>query len=102
MTDRFTELERWEQLRSKAMDRGFVMNVDRHKIRMTPSMLKVIEGNRRAETHFLSLEEAESWLDGYDWMLEHVTSMGFDLKAAEKAAFDDWDQRRILKVLSSD
>jgi len=102
MTDKFRELERWEQLQHRAMDRGFVMNVDRHKIKMTPSLLKVLEGNRRAETHFLSMEEAESWLDGYDWMLEHATSMGFDLKSAEKTAYDDWDQRRILRVLSSD
>jgi hypothetical protein len=48
------------------------------------------------------LEEAESWLDGYDWMLAHATGMGFDLKAAEKDAYDQWDQHRILRTLSSD
>ena len=102
MTDRFTELERFDKLRNRAMDRGFVMNVDRHKIKMTPSLLKVLDSARRSEQHFLSLEEAESWLDGYDWMLEHATSMGFDLKAAEKDAYTQWDQQRILRVLSSD
>jgi hypothetical protein len=51
---------------------------------------------------FLSLEEAEHWLDGYDWMLEHATGMGFDLKAAEKNAYTQWDQQRILRVLSTD
>jgi hypothetical protein len=102
MTEKFRELERWEQLQHRAMDRGFVMNVDRHKIKMTPSLLKVLEGNRRAETHFLSMEEAESWLDGYDWMLEHATAMGFDLKSAEKTAYEQWDQRRILRTLSAD
>ena len=48
------------------------------------------------------MEEAESWLDGYDWMLEHATGMGFDLKASEKKAHEEWDQARILRVLSSD
>jgi hypothetical protein len=102
MTDRFTELERFDKLRNRAMDRGFIMNVDRHKLKMIPSLLKVLEGNRRAETHFLSIEEAESWLDGYDWMLAHATDMGFDLKAAEKTAYEEWDQRRIYNVLSKD
>ena len=102
MTDQFRELERWEQLQHRAMDRGFVMSVDRHKIKMTPSFLKVLEGDRRAETHFHSMEEAESWLDGYDWMLAHAASMGFDLKSAEKTAYDEWDQRRILRILSID
>jgi hypothetical protein len=102
MTERFIELERFDKLCNRAMDRGFVMNVDRHKLKMTPSLLKVLEGNRRAETHFLSIEEAESWLDGYDWMLAHATAMGFDIKTAEKQSYDDWDQRRIMRVLSSD
>ena len=102
MTEKFRELERWEQLQHRAMDRGFVMSVDRHKIKMTPSLLKVLDGNRRAETHFLSMEEAESWLDGYDWMLAHATAMGFDLKAAEKQSYDDWDQRRIYNALTKE
>ena len=79
-----------------------VMSVDRHKIKMTPSLLKVLDSAKRQETHFLSLEEAESWLDGYDWMLAHATGMGFDLKTAEKTAYEQWDQQRILRVLSSD
>ena len=102
MTDKFRELERWEQLQHRAMDRGFIMNVDRHKLWMTPSLLKVLDSAKRQETHFLSLEEAESWLDGYDWMLAHATGMGFDLKTAEKTAYEQWDQQRILRVLSSD
>jgi len=102
MTDKFRELERWEQLQHRAMDRGMVMSVDRHKIKMTPSVLKVLDSAKRQETHFLSLEEAESWFDGYDWMLAHATDMGFDLKAAEKNAYTQWDQQRILRVLSTD
>ena len=84
------------------MDRGFIMNVDRHKISMGPSVLKVLDTSKRREQTFLSVEEAQSWLDGYDWMLAHATSLGFDLKAAEKIAYEDWDRNRILRVLSSD
>ena len=102
MTDKFRELERWEQLQHRAMDRGFIMNVDRHKLTITPSALKVLDHSKRGSVSFLSLEEAESWLDGYDWMLAHASSMGFDLKSAEKAAYDQWDQQRILRVLSID
>ena len=102
MTDKLSELERWEKLRNRAMDRGFIMNVDRHKITMAPSVLKVLDHSKRGAVSFLSLEEVESWLDGYDWMLAHATGMGFDLKAAEKDAYDQWDQHRILRVLSSD
>ena len=102
MTDKFRELERFDKLRNRAMDRGFIMNVDRHKLWMNPSVLKVLDHSKRSAVSFLSLEEAESWLDGYDWMLAHASSMGFDLKAAEKAAYDQWDQQRILHVLSID
>jgi hypothetical protein len=102
MTDKLSELERWEKLRNRAMDRGFIMNVDRHKITMAPSVLKVLDHSKRREQTFLSIEEAQSWLDGYDWMLSHATGLGFDLKAAERTAYEHWDQSRILKVLSSD
>ena len=102
MTDRFKELERWSTLQSRAMDRGFVTKVDRHKLTLYPSFIKVIEGPRRAEIHFSSLEEAESWLDGYEWLLEHVQDLGLDLKAAEKMAYERWDQRRIMDSLSRD
>jgi hypothetical protein len=102
MTDNLREIERWEQLRTRAMDRGFIMNVDRHKIRMAPSVLKLLQGTMRQELHFLSLEQAESWMDGYEWMLQHAESLGFNLKAAEKVAYDAWDQNRILRSLSSD
>ena len=102
MTEKFRELERWEKLQHRAMDRGMITSVDRHKIKMSPSVLKVLESSRRHEVHFFSMEEAESWLDGYDWMLEHATTMGFDLKAAEKQAYEDWDQQRILRTLSHD
>jgi hypothetical protein len=102
MTSKFQELERWEKLRDRAMGRGFMANVDRHKLTITPSALKVLDHSKRGLMSFLSLEEAESWLDGYDWMLAHASSMGFDLKAAEKAAYDQWDQQRILRVLSTE
>jgi gentisate 1,2-dioxygenase len=100
--EKFKELERWEQLQSRAINRGMVTSVDRHKIKMTPGILKVLESSKRHEIHFLSLEEAESWLDGYDWMLEHATNLGWDLKAAERTAYELWDQQRILRTLSSD
>ena len=102
MTSKFQELERFDQLRNRAMDRGFIMNVDRHKLWMNPSVFKVLDHSKRSAVSFLSLEEAESWLDGYDWMLAHASSMGFDLKTAEKTAYEQWDQQRILRVLSSD
>ena len=102
MTDSLGEIERWEQLRIRAMDRGFVMNVDRHKIRMGPSVLKVLDHSKRVSVSFLSLEQAESWMDGYEWMLQHSESLGFNLKAAEQAAYEAWDQSRILRSLSSD
>lgn len=102
MTEKFRELERWAKLQHRAIDRGMVTSVDRHKIKMSPGVLKVLESSKRHEIHFLSLEEAESWLDGYDWMLEHATNLGWDLKAAEKDAYTQWDQQRILRVLSSD
>jgi hypothetical protein len=102
MTEKFRELERWEQLQKRAMDRGFILNVDKHKIILNPSVLKVLDHSKRGPVHFFSMEEADSWLAGYDWMLEHATGMGFDLKTAEKNAYDQWDQHRILRVLSSD
>ena len=102
MTDKFRELERYDKLRNRAMDRGFIVNVDRHKLTITPTALKVLDHSKRSSMSFLSLEEAEHWLDGYDWMLEHATGMGFDLKAAEKNAYTQWDQQRILRVLSTE
>ena len=102
MTDKFRELERFDKLRNRAMDRGFIMNVDRHKLWMNPSVLKVLDHSKRSAVSFLSLEEAESWLDGYDWMLAHATGMGFDLTTAEKDAYTQWDQQRILRVLSTE
>jgi len=100
--EKFKELERWEALQKRASDRGFIMNVDRHKLWMNPTALKVLDHSKRSGTNFLSLEEAESWLDGYDWLLEHTTNLGFNLKAAEKDAYALWDQHRILRTLSSD
>jgi len=102
MDSKLDYLERWERLRSRAQERGFVMNVDRHKIKMTPSITKVIQGPRRQEMQFLGIEEAEHWFDGYDWMLAHAANLGFELKAAERAAMEKYDQDRILRSLSSD
>ena len=102
MDDGLDYLERWERLRSRALDRVFVVSVDSHKIKMILSIMKILDYNKRKEMHFLSVKETESWLDSYDWMLEHATNMGFDLKAAEKTAYEQWDQRRILRTLSSD
>ena len=102
MTDKFRELERFDKLRNRAMDRGFIMNVDRHKLWMNPSVLKVLDHSKRGAVSFLRLEEAECWLDGYDWMLAHATGMGFDLTTAEKDAYTQWDQQRILRVLSTE
>ena len=102
MTDKFRELERFDKLRNRAMDRGFIINVDRHKVWMNPSVLKVLDHSKRGAVSFLSLEEAESWLDGYDWMLEHAANLGFDLKAAERTAYEIWDQQRIYNTLSKE
>ena len=102
MTSKFQELERWEKLRDRAMDRGFMANVDRHKLTITPSALKVLDHSKRGSMSFLSLEEAESWLDGYDWMLKHATNLGWDIKAAEKAAYEHWDRQRIYNTLSKE
>ena len=102
MTDKFRELERFDKLRNRAMDRGFIMNVDRHKLWMNPSVLKVLDHSKRGSVTFLSLEEAEHWLDGYDWMLKHATNLGWDIKAAEKAAYEHWDRQRIYNTLSKE
>jgi len=68
---------------------------------MTTSSLRITDMGRSAVT-FGSLEDAESWLDGYDYMAQHAQNLGFDVKAAERAALDAWDQKRIETVLSRD
>ena len=100
--DRFNELVRWEELQAAAIERGFILNVDRHKLTLSPMMIKVIDHEKRGTMNFASMEEVGAWLNGYDWMLAHATGMGFDLKSAERDAYDEWDQQRILRVLSTE
>jgi hypothetical protein len=100
--DPFDELVRWEALQAAALERGFMLNVDRHKLTLSPMMIKVIDHEKRGTMNFASMEAVGAWLNGYDWMLAHASSMGFDLKAAERAAYEQWDQQRILRVLSTE
>jgi hypothetical protein len=102
MTDKFKELERFDKLRSRAMDRGFIVNVDRHKLTITPTVLKVLDHSKRSSMSFLSLEEAEGWLDGYMWMADYAKQLGWDQREAEKITREELDRQRIYNVLSKE